>query len=85
MEPDNNEIFWEKTEYRLKSSLSKEDFLFWFNNICYLTSTKENRTLSIPSTFIKNQIEARYLSLITKTLQQVSGRSISVFLEVSRK
>ncbi len=85
MESWNYEVFWKETENIIKNSLSKEEYSMWFNNIGYSSSSEKKLILSVPSNFFMDQIKQRYLSRITEILEELSGSSISVSFEVTKK
>ncbi|GAB4221897.1 MAG: chromosomal replication initiator protein DnaA [Spirochaetales bacterium] len=57
----------------------------WFSNLAYEDSQEGEIILSVPSSFYKDQVRQRYLSLIEETLYDLSGFRISISFVVKKK
>lgn len=75
---DDYITFWEETLNQIRSSISEQEFFMWFNNIQYNSSEESKIILSVPSSFYKDQVRQRYLSLIENTLYELSGNKITI-------
>jgi len=71
-------IFWKETLNQLRSELSEQEFLMWFNNISYDKSTENKIILSVPSSFYRDQVKERYLSNVENILHNLSGSKIEI-------
>ncbi|MCK5153976.1 MAG: chromosomal replication initiator protein DnaA [Spirochaetales bacterium] len=71
-------IFWKETLNQLRSELSEQEFLMWFDNISYTESTEKKIILSVPSSFYRDQVKERYLSNVENILQNLSGSKIDI-------
>jgi chromosomal replication initiator protein len=77
------EVFWKETILLLRKELSEQEFIMWFNNMHYLSSSEAEITLSVPSSFYKDQIIKRYLSLIEDKLATLSGNPIRISFNIA--
>ncbi|MCP5515497.1 MAG: chromosomal replication initiator protein DnaA [Spirochaetales bacterium] len=84
MESWDYEIFWKESVNQIRNSISKEEFTMWFNNISYSSSSENTIVLSVPSNFFMDQIKQRYISLITETMEELSGNRIAVTFTVKK-
>ncbi len=80
METDNwnYSIFWKETISQIQNSISDQEFQMWFNNMNYIESREAQIIISVPSSFYKDQVTQRYLSLIEGKLMELSGQKISI-------
>ncbi len=72
------EIFWKETISILRNELTEQEYVMWFNNMHYLSSSEAEITLSVPSSFYKDQIVKRYLPQIEEKLASLSGDTIKI-------
>jgi len=79
----NYSIFWKETLNQLRSELSEQEFLMWFDNISYLESTEKKIILSVPSSFYKDQVKERYLSSVESILHNLSGSKIELDFSIN--
>lgn len=77
-------IFWKETLNLLRSELSEQEFVMWFNNITYESSTEKKIVLSVPSSFYRDQVKERYLSSIEKILRDLSGSDIEIDFSINK-
>ncbi|HAX18031.1 MAG TPA: chromosomal replication initiator protein DnaA [Actinobacteria bacterium] len=84
MESWNYEIFWKESVNQIRNSISKEEYTMWFNNITYCSSAENMIVLSVPSNFFMDQIKQRYLTMITDTIEDLSGNRIAVSFTVKK-
>jgi chromosomal replication initiator protein len=57
----------------------------WFNNLNYIDSREAQIIISVPSSFYKDQVTQRYLSLIEGKLIELSGQKISIDFIIKNK
>lgn len=79
------EIFWKEIISILKHELSEQEFLMWFNNIAYISSSSSEITLAVPSSFYRDQLNKRYLSLLEEKLFELSGNPIKISFIIAPK
>ncbi len=87
METDywNYSIFWKETISQIQNSITDQEFQMWFNNMCYIESREAQIIISVPSSFYKDQVTQRYLSLIEGKLMELSGQKISIEFIIKNK
>lgn len=73
-----NDILWGKCLSIIKDNLPKEQFESWFEPITALTYEDNRLTLNVPSQYFVEQIEERYLNLLSSTLKRVYGPQIKL-------
>ncbi|MDC7226129.1 MAG: chromosomal replication initiator protein DnaA [Spirochaetales bacterium] len=74
--------FWSETVNQLKARISEQESVMWFGNLEYLSGTEEVIRIAVPSSFYKDQISQRYGAMINETLENISGRKLSVEFHV---
>lgn len=77
-------IFWKETINQLKTELSEQEFLMWFNNINYDSSKEFKIILSVPSSFYKDQVKQRYQDFIESKLLDLSGNELKIDMIVKK-
>ena len=68
------EAFWKQAVKDLAEDISEQEFATWFRGIEYAGSGDSQITLSVPSSFIKDQISQRYLAQDRRKARR-AGRS----------
>jgi len=79
------EAFWKQTLKDLGDDISEQEFSTWFRGIEYTGSGDSQITLSVPSSFIKDQISQRYLTKIEEKLAELAGQELTVKFSVQKK
>ena len=77
-------VFWQETLNHLRSELSEQEFVMWFDNITYASSTEKKIVLSVPSSFYRDQVKERYLSSVEKILHDLSGSDIEIDFSINK-
>ncbi len=77
-------IFWKETLNQLRSELSEQEFIMWFDNIVYESSTDKKIILAVPSSFYRDQVKERYLSTVENILHDLSGSDIELDFVISK-
>jgi chromosomal replication initiator protein len=77
-------IFWKETLNHLRSELSEQEFLMWFDNISYAGSTEKKIILSVPSSFYRDQVKERYLNNVESILHNLSGSQIDIDFDINK-
>jgi len=79
------EAFWKQTLKDLGDDISEQEFSTWFRGIEYTGSGDSQISLSVPSSFIKDQISQRYLTKIEEKLAELAGQELTVKFSVQKK
>ena len=79
------EAFWKQAIKDLMEDISEQEFSTWFKAIEYTGSGDSQITLSVPSSFIKDQISQRYLTKIEEKLAELAGHDLSVKFSIQKK
>ncbi len=77
-------IFWKETLKQLRSELSEQEFLMWFDNISYDSSTEKKIILVVPSSFYRDQVKERYLSTVENILHDLSGSDLKLDFTINK-
>lgn len=80
------EIYWEGIKQELRSQLSQNEMFMWIDRLEYknFDDSKNLLTLSVASSFLKDNIIKHYINLLNSTLLQISGLkncSIEIIIE----
>lgn len=81
----NYEPFWNEAVSQIRTILSEQEFLMWFTNIMYDSSSKETICLSVPSAFYQDQVRQRYFSLIKNTIDDLTGVDMRIDFVVKKR
>ena len=79
------EAFWKQAVKDLAEDISEQEFGTWFRGIEFASSGDSQITLSVPSSFIKDQISQRYLPKIEEKLATLSGQDLKVKFSIQKK
>ena len=79
------EAFWKQAIKDLMEDISEQEFSTWFKGIEYTGSGDSQIMLSVPSSFIKDQISQRYLTKIEEKLAELAGHDLSVKFSIQKK
>jgi chromosomal replication initiator protein len=79
------EAFWKQAVKDLAEDISEQEFGTWFRGIEFSSSGDSQLTLSVPSSFIKDQISQRYLTKIEEKLAVLSGQELKVKFSIQKK
>ena len=78
--------FWNEALSQIKIDLNTQEFSTWFSRIDYHSSKEDTIVLSVPSSFIKDQVTRRYENMIKNVLQDIAGSSLMIeFIIVKKK
>lgn len=77
-------VFWKETSDQLRSDLSEQEWVMWFNNITYAGSKESELVLGVPSSFYRDQVKQRYLPQIENKLKELSGHSLHISFKVNK-
>ncbi|HUX19767.1 MAG TPA: DnaA/Hda family protein, partial [Spirochaetia bacterium] len=77
-------VFWKETLNQLRQEVSEQEWVMWFNNIAYYSSSESGIIVQVPSLFYRDQVVQRYLSLIEAKLESLSGRRLNLTFEIAQ-
>jgi chromosomal replication initiator protein len=79
------ESFWKQALKDIAEDISDQEFSTWFRGIEFAGSGESQITLSVPSSFIKDQISQRYLPRIEEKLAELVGHALAVKFSIQKK
>jgi len=74
----NYKPFWTETTSQIRRTLSEQEYLMWFSNLSYSSSSRNTIELSVPSAFYRDQVKQRYLSLIKNIIDDLTGTDMQI-------
>lgn len=80
----DNRVFWDEALKHIEQHVSEQEFVMWFQQIRYTRSEEQTITVSVPSSFYRDQVKQRYLDLIEGKLHELSGRQFQIDFEIER-
>ncbi|MCL2556992.1 MAG: chromosomal replication initiator protein DnaA [Treponema sp.] len=85
MAESGGESLWNAVLDKLKAELGDSEFNEWFSAAEYLAFDEKKLSAGFPSAFHRERVKKKYLSSIAAKLREISGREISLELEVPAK
>jgi chromosomal replication initiator protein len=79
------ESFWKQAMKDLAEDVSEQEFATWLRGLEYAGSGDSQINVSVPSSFVKDQVSQRYLSRMEARLAELAGHDVSVKLSVQKK
>ncbi len=79
---DNSRRLWTKCSEFLQTQVPESTWRTWFEPARPLPGDGGTLTLAVPSTLVKERIEARFLPIIENAMVQVTGAATPILLEV---
>lgn len=80
----NYNIFWNEVLKQIREEISDQEYFMWFNSIEYDHSKEYEIVLSVPSSFYKDQVKQRYLSLLDSKMYDLTGTKINITFQVRK-
>ena len=77
-------VFWNEAMKHIENEVSEQEFSMWFNRMAYSHAAESTIFISVPSSFYRDQVKQRYLSLIEQTLHDLSGTQLTLEFEVKK-
>ena len=77
--------YWDEALAQLKKELGEEEYSIWFSNIEYLRAEETVIYASVPTKFFLGYVSPRHMPMIVKKINELSGKNLSVTLEVQKK
>ena len=81
----NYEAFWKQAAKEIAQNISEQEFATWFRGIEYAGSGDSQITLSVPSSFVKDQFSQRYLAQVEEKLAELAGHELTVKFSIQKK
>ena len=78
----DNRIFWDEALKLIAGQISEQEYVMWFQQIEFTRSDHESLTVTVPSSFYRDQVKQRYLDLIERHLLELSGRQQQLVFEI---
>ena len=79
------EAFWKEAIADISAELSEQEFSTWFRGIEFAGSGDSHILVSVPSSFIKDQITQRYLGKLEEKLADLSGQKLTIKFSIQKK
>ncbi len=79
------QIFWKEATKQLRSELSEQEFVMWFENLSYHSAHEQEIVLAVPSSFYRDQVKQRYLRKIQDTLEDLAGKRFEVSFVIDKQ
>jgi chromosomal replication initiator protein len=77
--------FWNETIEQLRRELGEGEFTIWLSNLNYLKASETELSVTVPSVFFREQFRSRYHSRIEEKIRELSGKSLTISLEVAAR
>jgi chromosomal replication initiator protein len=77
--------FWQESLNQLRAELGEQDFSIWLNKMEYTQGAENSITITVPSSFYRDEVKKRYQNVITAKLRELSGRELAILFEVNPK
>ena len=81
----NYKPFWDESLALLKKELGEEEYINWLGKLEYLWADEAVIYASVPSNFFLEMFKPKYLPRITSKIGEVSGKNLTIALEVPKK
>jgi chromosomal replication initiator protein len=81
----NAKQIWQTAIERFKQKVNASVFISWFQGTSALSFQDGVFIVSVPSTFVKAQLETRFLEMIRSTLTDIIGGPVEVRFEVTKE
>jgi len=81
----DRESFWNEALDHLRNDLREEEFSGWFSDMKYLRADENSIVVGIPTAFHRDKVNTYYLGNINSKLKEISGKDLSLKLEVIGK
>ena len=81
----NYETFWKQALADLEEDVSEQEYATWLRGMEFVAGGDSQVTVSVPSSFVKDQITQRYLPRITEKLTELAGHELTVKISVQKK
>ena len=79
------ESFWKQVMKDLREDLPEQEFATWLKAVEYSASGESQVTVSVPSSFVKDQVSQRYQARMEEKLGELAGHDMTVKFSVQKK
>jgi len=79
------EAFWKEAIRDISEEIPEQEFSTWFRGIEFTGSGDSHVAVSVPSSFIKDQITQRYLPKLEEKLEELAGQKLTIKFSVQKK
>jgi len=76
---------WQETLKHIRADFSEQEYVMWFKNLTYIESDENSITLTVPSSFYRDQIIQRYQINIEDKLLELQGTPLKVNFVIETK
>jgi chromosomal replication initiator protein len=76
-------VFWQEMMSQIHEELGETVFDRWFKQMEYQKSAENTVTVLVPSAFYRDQIKARYQTVIEAKLYNIAGKHILILFEIA--
>lgn len=84
MDWQDNQVFWDEALKTIQNQVTEQEYVMWFQQIAYTGSEQDTISVTVPSSFYRDQVKQRYLDLIQSTLSDLSGRTFQIEFNIVR-
>jgi len=77
-------VFWHEVMKQIREEVSEQEYAMWFNRMAYSRSGENEIFVTVPSSFYRDQVKQRYLSLIEHKLHELSGSSLHLDFDIKK-
>jgi chromosomal replication initiator protein len=77
-------VFWNEVLNQIREEISEQEFAMWFNRMDYSRSGESEIYVSVPSSFYRDQVKQRYLTMIEQKLHELSGTDLRLQFDVKK-
>lgn len=78
----DNRVFWDEALKLIAGQISEQEYVMWFQQIEFARADQQSLTVTVPSSFYRDQVKQRYLGLIERHLLELSGRQQQLVFEI---
>ena len=78
----DNRVFWDEALKHIEQHVSEQEIVMWFQQIRYVRTEEQTITVTVPSSFYRDQVKQRYLEIIERKLHELSGRRFQINFEI---
>jgi len=78
-------VFWKEAMNHIREELSEQEWVMWFTNIEYFSSSDTSVTVRVPSSFYRDQVKQRYLGIIELKLLEISGHKLTLDFDIQKR
>ena len=75
---DREKRVWEELLSKLEKKLKPQNFKTWFKPTQLYSATSEKLTIMVPNDFFKKWLDRRYMGIIKREINQISGHEMEV-------